>query len=147
MVDPQVRVEELIRKLRERSCRITPQRLAVIKVLARSDGHPSAECIFEQIRTEFPTTSLATVYKMIAVFKEMGEVLELEFGGHGNRYDGNRPYPHVHVICLKCRVILDGHVDSPEAVPQQVAARAGYRLVGHRFDVYGICPACQAGAA
>jgi Fur family peroxide stress response transcriptional regulator len=141
--EPQARLEELIEKLKEWDYRITPQRLAILKILAVSDGHPSAERIFDQIKEEFPTTSLATVYKTIATLKEMGEVLELGFANDSNRYDGNKPYPHVHLICVKCRDIIDPKVENLEILPQQVAQQASYRLVGHRFDIYGICPRCQ----
>jgi Fur family peroxide stress response transcriptional regulator len=143
MNDPQMRLEELIEKLREKSYRVTPQRLAILKILAASDGHPSAEHIFDEIKEEFPTTSLATVYKTIAVLKEMGEVLELGFGDGGNRYDGNRPYPHAHLVCVECQGIVDPDLDILEALPQQIAQRTGYQLVGHRFDIYGICPRCR----
>ena len=141
--DPQARLEELVEKLRERNYRITPQRLAILKVLAFSDGHPSAERLYDQIKGEFPTTSLATVYKTIATLKEMGEVLELGFPNGSNRYDGNKAYPHTHLICVRCHDIKDPEVEDLEILPKQVAQRAGYRLVSHRFDIYGICPRCQ----
>jgi Fur family peroxide stress response transcriptional regulator len=141
--DPQGRLDELIERLRGRGYRITPQRLAILKILARSNGHPSAEGIHGQIKEEFPTTSLATVYKTIATLKEMNELLELGFADDSNRYDGNKPYPHMHLICVKCRDIMDPEVEDLESLPQQVAQRTGFRLVGHRFDVYGICPRCQ----
>ena len=139
----QARLEELVEKLRERGYRVTPQRIAILKILALSDGHPSAERIYDQIKEEFPTTSLATVYKTIATLKEMGEVLELGFPNGSNRYDGNKPYPHTHLICVKCRDIIDPELEDLEILPTQVAQRAGYRLVSHRFDIYGICPRCQ----
>jgi Fur family peroxide stress response transcriptional regulator len=136
-------LEELIEKLREGGHRITPQRLAILKILAASDGHPSAEQVHERIKGDFPTTSLATVYKTIATLKGMGEVLELGFADDSNHYDGNKPYPHTHLICMKCRDIIDPEVESLEILPQKVARMAGYRLVSHRFDIYGICPRCQ----
>ena len=142
-MDHRARLDKLIEKLREWDYRITPQRLAILKILAGSDSHPSAERIYDQMREEFPTTSLATVYKTIATLKEMGEVLELGFADDSNRYDGNKPYPHTHLICVKCREIIDPAVEDLEILPQQVAQRVGYRLVGHRFDIYGICPRCQ----
>ena len=143
MKDPQSRLAELVERLRERGCRITPQRLAILRILAASVGHPTAEHIFDQIRSEFPTTSLATVYKTIATLKELGEVLELEFSNESNRYDGNKPYPHAHLICVKCHDIVDPDMDILDGLPQQMAARAGYQLISHRFDIYGICPRCQ----
>lgn len=143
MDDWQARLEELVSKLRERDYRITPQRLAILKILAVSDNHPSVEQVYEQIRREFPTTSLATVYKTIATLKEMGEVLELGFADCASRYDGKRPKPHTHLICVKCRTILDPDVKNLESVPLHVAQQAGFRLVSHRFDIYGLCPRCQ----
>jgi Fur family peroxide stress response transcriptional regulator len=130
--------------LRERRCRITPQRLAVLKILTSSEGHPSVERIYEQIKVDFPTTSLATVYKTVTLLKEMGEVLELGFSDGGNRYDGNKPYPHPHLLCTHCDAIEDLEVDALGEIPRQVAQDTGYRIVSHRLDFFGICPRCQA---
>jgi Fur family peroxide stress response transcriptional regulator len=141
--DAQARLDELIEKLRERDYGIMLQRLAILNILALSYGHPSAEHIHDQIKEEFPTISLATVYKTIATLKEMNEVLELVFAGDSNRYDGNKPYPHPHLICVKCRHIVAPEVEDLETLPRQVAQRAGFRLVGNRFDIYGVCPRCQ----
>jgi len=137
------RLDELIARLKEQDYRITPQRLAVLKILLDSSGHPSAEHIYDRIKAEFPTTSLATVYKTIATLKEMGQVLELGFADGSNRYDGNRPRPHTHLICLRCGEIADAEIADLEILPEQVARRAGFRLVSHRFDIYGLCPRCQ----
>lgn len=143
MEDWQTRLDELVAKLRERDYRITPQRLAILRILAASENHPSVEQVYEQIRQEFPTTSLATVYKTIATLKEMGEVLELGFADCASRYDAKRPSPHIHLICIKCRAIIDPNVENLESVPLRVAQQAGFRLVSHRFDIYGLCPRCQ----
>jgi Fur family peroxide stress response transcriptional regulator len=143
MVDPQTRFEELVAKLRERQYRLTPQRIALLRLLAASDGHPSASQLYEQMKDQFPTTSLATVYKTLNVLKEIGEVLELGFSGDDNRYDGNKPYPHPHLICIRCHKILDPEVSLAQSLIQEVAQSSGYRIVGHRLDFYGLCPDCQ----
>ena len=57
----------------------------MLQILSKSEGHPSAEQIYEQIRTGYPTTSLATIYKTLSLLKDMGEVLELTFAGVGSR--------------------------------------------------------------
>jgi Fur family peroxide stress response transcriptional regulator len=100
MADPKIRLQEMISKLKARNFRLTPQRLAVLKILAASHDHPSVERTYEQVKKKFPTTSLATIYKTIALLKEVNEVLEI-CGTEGSRFDGNKPYPHPHVICLK----------------------------------------------
>ena len=69
--------------------------------------------IHQEIRRFFPGTSLATVYNTIELLKEIGQVLEIEFSGAPNRYDGRRPGPHPHLVCLRCGKIDD--VDSTYA--------------------------------
>ena len=128
MADPQVRFEELQKKLRERQCRMTPQRVALLRLLASSEGHPSAAQLYDQLKAQFPTTSLATVYKTLSLLDDMGEVLELGFGDDGSRYDGNKPYPHPHLICIRCRRIVDTEPGLAESLAQTVAQGSGFRV-------------------
>lgn len=136
------RFSSMVAKLRSQGCRITPQRLAILRVLADSVGHPTADSIYARIRDQFPTTSLATVYKTIAALKSVDEVLELGFADGSSRYDGHRPEPHPHLICIRCKTILDHNASPVDTLPREIARAAGYRLVSYRFDVYGICPEC-----
>jgi Fur family peroxide stress response transcriptional regulator len=147
MTDPQVRFEELVKKLRERRCRMTPQRVAMLRLLAASEGHPSAAHLYDRLRAQFPTTSLATVYKTLNLLEEMGEVLELGFSGDDNRYDGNKPYPHPHLICIRCRKIVDVEAGLAQDLAKEVARGSRFRVVGHRLDFYGLCPECQGAEA
>jgi len=143
MVDGQARFEELTKKLRERQCRMTPQRVALLRLLTSSADHPGAAQLYERLRKQFPTTSLATVYKTLSLLFDMGEVLELGFTNHGVRYDANRPDPHPHLICLRCWKIVDGEPSLVPSQVQEVAQGSGFRVTGHRLDIYGLCPDCQ----
>ena len=145
-MDSQTRFEELVNRLREHEYRLTPQRIALLRLLAASDGHPSAAHLYEHIKEQFPTTSLATVYKTLKVLMEIGEVLELGFSHDDNRYDGNKPYPHPHLVCINCGRIVDVEVDVARDLGQEVAQSSGYEIVSHRLDFYGLCPDCQNGA-
>jgi Fur family peroxide stress response transcriptional regulator len=143
LANPEARLEELITKLKELGYRLTPQRIAVLRILSTSEGHPSVECIYNQIKVDFPTTSLGTVYKTVSLLKEMGEVLELGFADDSNRYDGNNPYPHPHLICVKCKNILDPDIPDLSMSTRKVITSTGYQIVNYRFDIYGVCPDCQ----
>jgi Fur family peroxide stress response transcriptional regulator len=134
----------MISKLREQSFRLTPQRLAVLEILAASEGHPTVAEIYEAVRARFPTTSLATVYKTVILLKELGEVLELGFPDGSNRYDGSRPQPHPHIICTACRRIMDPELSSIEHLNEEIAQKTGYTIQHHRLDFFGLCPACRA---
>lgn len=146
-MDAEARFEELLAALRERECRITPQRIALLRLLASSEDHPSAMDLYERLRVQYPTTSLATVYKTLNLLKEMGEVLEMSFSGDDHRYDGNEPFPHPHLICLQCHSITDPDVPVFESLAEDVAMKTGYRILSHRLDFFGICPQCQTASA
>ena len=122
---------------------MTPQRLAIAKILAESAGHPSVEEIHGQVRKAFPTMSLATVYRNIVLIKSLGEVLELGFPDGSNRYDGNRPYPHPHLICIKCKRIVDPDLHSLGDMKKEVADETGFKILNHRLDFFGICSDCM----
>ena len=137
------RLAQMLSKIKGRDFRLTPQRLVILKILADSKEHPSVDEIYQKVRSKFPTTSIATVYKTIALLKELNEVLELGFPDGSNRYDGNRPYPHPHAICLKCRKILDPEIASLDEISEEMKQKTGYTISSHRLDFFGLCPECQ----
>jgi Fur family peroxide stress response transcriptional regulator len=133
----------MLSKLKEHNFRLTPQRLAILKVLAVSAGHPTVERIYECVKAEFPTTSIATIYKTVNLLKQLNEVLELGFPDGSNRYDGNMPYPHPHVICTNCKKIIDPNLGSLEDLKKKITEETGFQILNHRVDFFGICRDCQ----
>ena len=141
------RLNQMLSKLKEHDFRLTPQRLAVLKVLAVSEGHPTVERIYETVRAEFPTTSIATIYKTVNLLKQLNEVLELGFPDGSNRYDGKKPYPHPHVICTNCKKIIDPNLGSLKDLKKEVVKETGLQILNHRVDFFGTCRDCQSRAA
>jgi Fur family peroxide stress response transcriptional regulator len=137
------RLNQMLLKLKAHDFRLTPQRLAVLNVLAVSEGHPTVERIYETVRAEFPTTSIATIYKTVNLLKQLDEVLELGFPDGSNRYDGNKPYPHPHVICTKCKKIIDPNLGSLKELKKEVIKETGFQILNHRVDFFGTCRDCQ----
>ena len=144
MIDHKKRFVTIIQKLRDNGHKITPQRLAIIKILVKSEAHPSVENIHIQLKKDFPTMSLATVYRNIILIKSLGEILELGFPDGGNRYDGRKPYPHPHVICIKCKKIVDPNLESLDEMKKEVALETNFKILNHRLDFFGICSHCIA---
>ena len=142
MTDPQIRFEQLIAKLREQNYRMTPQRLELVRCIAASEGHPSAAGLYDQIKVQFPTMSLATVYKTLDLLKELGEVLEIDLHGDSH-YDGNRPQPHPHLICIQCNKIIDGEADFDPSAVQRLEQASGYKILRAQVSFYGLCPDCK----
>jgi Fur family peroxide stress response transcriptional regulator len=143
MSESNSRLQDLVGSLRSQGHRLTPQRMAVLRILAESSAHPSAQDIYRQVQVDFPMTSLATVYKTITLLKEMGQVLELGFGDGSSRYDGRTHLPHPHLVCVHCKTIVDWKSDALSDLAWQIAQESGYKIVGHRLDLLGLCPDCQ----
>jgi Fur family peroxide stress response transcriptional regulator len=139
----QERYEELIQKLRQREYRMTPQRLALLRILASTTEHPSAAQLYEQLKDDYPTMSPGTVYKTLTLLKELGEVIELGFSNDDNRYDARHPYPHAHIICVRCHKIVDAEQNLSQSFIEEVTQESDFHMLGHRLDFYGICPDCQ----
>jgi len=137
------RYDVISKKLKESGNKLTPQRLVIARILAESEGHPSVEDIYNQLRKDFPGISQATVYRNIMLLKSLGEVLEIGFAGAGTRYDGKKPYPHPHVICLRCNKIIDPHLESLHDMTKEIIDESSFEIVTYRLDFFGICPKCR----
>lgn len=138
-----LRLDEMVKKLGDQGYRLTPQRMAVLRILATSQEHLNVEEIYARVHKEFPMTSLATIYNTVTMLKDMGEVLELSFGSGGNRYDGNKPDPHPHLLCERCEAVIDPDLPALDDLAMQVSELTGYQITSHRLDFFGICPQCQ----
>jgi Fur family peroxide stress response transcriptional regulator len=142
MPDPEVRFNELIAALKERDFRLTPQRVELVRLIASSQEHPSASQLYEEIRHRFPTMSPATVYKTLALLKDMDQVLEIDLWDD-RHYDGNRPGPHPHLVCTECGKILDGDLALDPSAIRKLENVSGYRILRPQFTFYGLCPRCR----
>ncbi len=135
--------KEVTALLRERGFKVTPQRLAVYRALAHTTAHPNAEMLYRELQPYYPTMSLATVYKALAILCEVGLAQELNVGEDAFRYDANTA-AHPHVRCTCCGRVDDimGDLDAA-GVEQQAAAATGYDITAHQLYFFGLCPACQ----
>lgn len=136
------RFDELISALKQRNFRLTPQRIELVRLIAASDGHPNAAQFYSRIRRKFPTISPATVYKTLALLKEMDQVLEIDLHGDSH-YDGKRPFSHPHLICIQCGKISDTQEDLDRSPIIRIEDTTGYKIVRTQVSFFGICPACQ----
>jgi Fur family transcriptional regulator, peroxide stress response regulator len=142
MSDPNIRYRELVAALKGSDYRLTPQRMELIGLIAASEGHPSAAQLYEKIKERFPTMSQATVYKTLALLKDMGQVMEIALRDDSH-YDGNRLDPHPHLICTNCNKIVDGDIELETATIQKLEQASGFQIVRQQLAFYGLCPDCH----
>ncbi len=145
MPDPETRFEELIATLKQCHFRLTPQRVELVRLIAASEGHPSATQLYETIKTRFPTMSQATVYKTLALLKDMNQVFEIDLRDDSH-YDGNRPDPHPHLICTRCKKIVDGELDLDLVSIRKLEQASGYQIIRPQIVFFGLCADCKQGS-
>ena len=143
MIDPELRYQTMLSKIQDRGSRLTSHRMALLRLMAVSEGHPNAAQLYERLKVQFPSVSLATIYKTLALLKDKGEVLEIDLP-NDNHYDGNKPYPHPHLICIRCSRIMDGEdVPALLTINQQIADKYGFKVQSQQLIFYGVCSKCQ----
>lgn len=125
--------------------RITHQRKLICRMLAESEEHPSAQMIFDTLKQEDGTISLATVYNTLDALARLGVINVLGEVGDADsvRYDADTG-PHINLACVRCARIIDLPSQHVQELDEEIQQNSGYALLGARVLYYGICPNCQA---
>lgn len=130
--------------LQNAGLRLTPQREAICRLLAGSDEHPTAQMIYDSLRPQFPSLSLATVYNTLETLVNLGIVNALgSAGDDAVHYDADTD-PHVNLACVRCHRVIDLPSQAVQTLDQEVSAQSGYQILGARVLYYGYCPECLA---
>jgi Fur family peroxide stress response transcriptional regulator len=129
-----------MKKLNDIGFKRTPQRLAILKYLEGNTEHPSAEDVYKAVSTNFPSMSLATVYKTLDTLAGKGRVLELKIDPDKKRFDPNAT-PHHHLICICCKKIVDIQEEFKLELTEEVTEK--FEVMGNHIEFYGICPGCR----
>lgn len=137
----QQQLEEIVSSLRKGGFRITPQRIAIVDYVMKSDEHPSAEQVHKFVQKKYPMVSLSTVYKTLDLLREKRLVSEIEVNGQ-SRFDANTGQ-HVNLVCINCGKIEDLDEESIKEIQSRVARRSKYMIIRGSFDFYGYCSICK----
>ncbi|KRL36992.1 Fur family transcriptional regulator [Liquorilactobacillus uvarum] len=130
-------------KLKEYKIKNTPQRQVILSYLMTSHDHPSIEMIFNYVRGNGFSVSLATVYNTLQLLIDNNLIIEIaaDSGGH-MRYDYFE-VPHYHVICVNCNRIVDVFDDEYKKNEKNAQLETGFQVFNSQYEVYGLCPECQ----
>ena len=134
--------ESIIKQLRERGLKVTPQRMAIIEVLIeKRDFHPGARLVYKEAKKKKRSLSLSTAYATLNELSRHGIIKTLQFDKMENRYEGNLE-EHINLICERCKKILDYKV--PITVDHRgVAKKTGFSITDTRLEYYGYCRECR----
>lgn len=125
--------------------RMTRQRAAILAELRTTKTHPTAEEIHARVRCRLPRISLGTVYRNLELLVRDGEILRIDGGPDGRRFDGDVS-PHLHVRCLRCGRIADVSGVAPTPALEGLTA-AGFSLLRSHIELEGLCDQCAGASA
>lgn len=125
--------------------RDTKQRRLVLQVVQERCDHPTADAIYEAVRARDSRVSRGTVYRNLYLLSEEGDVYHVRAPG-ADRFD-LRTDPHDHIICIRCKKVVDAPETRLPYLDAEVAAATGYRILCHQTIYEGLCPACQSADA
>ena len=134
-------VSEFVTRSKDLGLKVTPQRTAIYKELAKTDQHPSTEMIYKNIKDYFPNISLTTVYRTLETFEKHGLISVVNQLYNAARYDANLT-PHHHIVCVECKKIEDIYDNSVNYTKIDNKIQ-DYEVVGYSVLFNGICSDCS----
>jgi len=135
MTVPPSRIEQLCIN---HGMKMTEQRRVIARVLSDASDHPDVEEVYRRSSGEDPRISIATVYRTVRLFEEAGILERHDFGDGRARYEEATEEHHDHLINIKSGRVIEFQNAEIEALQEKIARDQGFRLVGHRLELYGV---------
>lgn len=130
--------ETIIERCESKGLRMTGQRRTIAGVLEGAEDHPDVEELYARASALDAAISIATVYRTVKLFEEAGILERVEFGDGRARYEDAERDHHDHLIDLNSGEVIEFVDPDIEALQEKIAAKLGYRLKGHKLELYGV---------
>ena len=128
----------ILERCEAQGLRMTEQRRVIAGVLQDAEDHPDVEKLYNRAAAVDPRISLATVYRTVKLFEETGILEKHEFGDGRARYEAADRDHHDHLIDVHSGEVIEFVDAEIEVLQEKIAAKLGYRLMGHRLELFGV---------
>ena len=130
----------------DKGLRMTEQRRVIARVLSDSADHPDVEAVHHRATEIDPKISIATVYRTLRLFEEANILARHDFGDGRGRYEEATSDHHDHLIDVQSGRVIEFRNEKIEQLQREIAEHLGYKLVGHRLELFAV-PAAGNGKA
>lgn len=137
------RVQLFMQTCRRHQLKITPQRVAIFRVLIQSKQHPTADRVFRAVKNAFPNISYDTVNRTLSTFADIGVVDVVEVFGGPKRFDPDIG-DHHHLHCMACGRIIDFIHEGYAGLEVPKAITRTFKVISKRVVLKGLCDTCTA---
>ncbi len=122
----------------DKGMKMTDQRRVIARVLSEAEDHPDVEEVYRRATSIDPRISIATVYRTVRLFEEANILERHDFGDGRARYEESPNEHHDHLIDMQSGRVIEFTSAEIEVLQREIARRFGFRLVGHRLELYGV---------
>jgi Fur family ferric uptake transcriptional regulator len=122
----------------DKGMKMTAQRRVIARVLSDAADHPDVEQVYHRAAKIDPQISIATVYRTVRLFEEADILERHDFGDGRSRYEEMTAEHHDHLIDIQTGRVIEFQNNEIEALQEKTAARYGFRLIGHKLELYGV---------
>jgi len=131
-------VETIIQRCEAKGLRMTGQRRVIAQAMQDSHDHPDVEALYARASEIDAGISLATVYRTVKLFGEVGILDRLEFGDGRARYEDADREHHDHLFDLQTGEVIEFVDPEIEMLQERIARKLGYTLKGHKMELFGV---------
>jgi Fur family ferric uptake transcriptional regulator len=135
---PQTDPSRIEARCSEQGLRMTGQRRTIARVLSESRDHPDVEEVHRRVHAIDTRISLSTVYRTLRLFSQLGILERHDFGRGRRQYEEASRQHHDHLVDVETGRVIEFSNDEIEALQERIALELGFKLVGHRLELYGV---------
>lgn len=118
--------------------RMTEQRRVIARVLGASQDHPDVEELYRRASAVDDKISISTVYRTVKLFEDAGIIERHDFREGRSRYEQVPDEHHDHLIDVNSGTVIEFRSEEIERLQEEIARRHGFKLVGHRLELYAV---------
>ncbi len=137
-------LERFSQAMTNRQCKLTHQRRLVLETLQQSQEHLDAYELYQLVKKKDPKISQATIYRTLALLKEMGLVSEQRLGEEHGHFEIMRQTPHYHFTCQQCGCVIEFELPELDEAVQRIAEQRGLHISHVQLMLEGLCDRCLA---
>jgi len=122
---------------------VTTQRSLLLDIIRHADLHLDADELYRLAKNKEPRISLATVYRNLKLFKELGLIAESNLGETHSHYEIKDAAEHHHLVCLGCGQVIEFNNPLVAKVADKIQRDNNFYITSVQLKMDGYCSKCK----
>ena len=135
--------DQAVEVLRDKGHRLTPQRMLVLSIVSDGDGHMGVDEVFRRAKEAYPYMDIATVYRTLHLFKDLGVVTEVAIGDRLHYELTDPSGRHHHMVCRVCNGAFNLSPTYLDEFREALIQEFDFEPDLEHFAITGVCSDCR----